>query len=173
MPCGPDDALRQAALTTIGRGGQPWLSMCETQSRKAMTSVICSSESFRFGISAAMTLLRVEPRRILQERAEVGVAALLRDLGQVRRVVRALAEQRVAVDAVLAVPHVLAGDDLRRDGLGVRQLAELSVAVDGQPDEDGREDGGADDEEQAGLPLGHAHLTFRQRLPAVRRERTA
>ena len=57
-------------------------------------------------------LLRVVTRRILEELAQVGFAAMLRDLGEVRREVRALAEQRVAVDAVLAVPHVLAGDDL-------------------------------------------------------------
>ena len=106
-----------------------------------------------------MTLLGVEPRRILEELAEVGLAALLRDLGQVGRVVRALAEQRVAVDAVLPVPHVLAGDDLRRDGLGVRQLAESQVAVDRQPDEDRREDARADDEEEPRLPFGHSDLT--------------
>ena len=51
---------------------------------------------------------------------------MLRDLRQVRREVRALAEQRVAVDAVLAVPHVLAGDHLRRELVGIGQLAELS-----------------------------------------------
>ena len=105
-----------------------------------------------------MTLLGIEPRRIPQEQPEVGLAALLRDLGQVRRVVRPLSQQRVAVDAVLPVPHVLAGDHLRRDGLGVRQLAESHVAVNGQPDEDRREDAGADDEEQPRLPFGHSDL---------------
>ena len=45
MPCG------DAAVTRIGRGGQFWLSMCETQVRKAMTWVICWSESCGFGIS--------------------------------------------------------------------------------------------------------------------------
>ena len=44
-------ASGSAALTTIGRGGQPWLSMFETHARKAMTSVICSSESFMLGIT--------------------------------------------------------------------------------------------------------------------------
>ena len=67
------------------------------------------------GHQAAVPLLVVELRRVAQERPQIGVAAMLRDLGQVRRVVGALAEQRVAVDAVLPVPDVLAGDDLRRD----------------------------------------------------------
>ncbi len=106
-----------------------------------------------------MPLFRVEPRRILEKLTQVHVAPLLGDLGQVRCVVRALAEQRVTVDAVLAVPHVLAGDDIRRDGFRVRQLAELHVAVDREPKEDQREQRRTDNEEQSRLPFGHADLT--------------
>ena len=83
-------------------------------------------------------LLGVEPRGILQELPQVGVTALLGDLGQVGRVVGALAEQRVAVDAVLAVPHVLARDDRARERLLVRERGELAVTVDRQPEEDQR-----------------------------------
>ena len=62
----------------------------------------------------AVPFLRVVTRGIFEELAQVGLAAKLRDLGQVRRIVRALAEQRMAVDAVLAMPHMLPRDDLGR-----------------------------------------------------------
>ena len=119
MPCG------DAALTTIGRGGQFWLSMCETHVRNAMTLGDLLVREPRVGHEAPVPLLGVVARRILKKLTQIGVAPLLGNLGQVRCVVGALAEQRVAVDAVLAVPDVLAGDDLRRDGFRVRQLAEL------------------------------------------------
>ena len=111
------------------------------------------------GHQAPVPLFRVEPRRILEKLAQVHVAPLLGDLGQVWSVVRALAEQRVTVDAVLAVPHVLAGDDIRRDGFRVRQFGELHVAVDREPDEDRREQRRPDNEEQSRLPFGHSDLT--------------
>src|SRR5690606_33277591 len=38
-------------LTRIGRGGQPWLSILETQPRKAITWAISSSLSLGLGIS--------------------------------------------------------------------------------------------------------------------------
>ena len=87
-----------------------------------------------------VAFLGIEPRRILQELPQVRLAAMLGDLGQVGRVVRALAQQRVAVDAVLPVPDVLARDHVGRDRVGVGQLAEARMAMDGQPDEDRRED---------------------------------
>ena len=86
------------------------------------------------------------------------MASLLRDLGQVGCVVGALPEQRVAVDAVLSVPDVLAGDDLRGDGLRVGELAESHVAVNREPGEDCREDARADDEEKPRLPFGTSDL---------------
>ena len=38
-------------FTRIGRGGHPWVSIRLTQARNAMTLLICSSESLRFGMS--------------------------------------------------------------------------------------------------------------------------
>ena len=106
----------------------------------------------------AVAFLGIEARGILQELTQVRLAAMLGDLGQVRREVRALAEQRVAVDAVLSVPDVLALDHVGRDRVGVGQLAEARMAMDGQPDEDRREDRRADHEEEARVTSRHAHL---------------
>ena len=96
---------------------------------------------------------------------------MLRDLREVRRVVGAFAEQRVAVDAVLAVPHVLAGDHLRRDRCPqCVSSPNSSVAVNRQPDKDEREHGRADNEEETRLPSGHAHLdvVMRRHSPVMR-----
>jgi hypothetical protein len=60
---------------------------------------------------------------------------LLGNLREVGRVIRTLPQQRVTVGAVLLVPDAFASDDFRRQLLGVRQRRELSMAVDGQPDE--------------------------------------
>ncbi len=103
----------------------------------------------------AIPLLRVELRRVLQEFPEVGRAALCGDLRQIGRIVRALAEERVTVDAVLAVPHVLAGDDRRVDRRRVSQLRKLPVAVDGKTHEDRRTGQRADEEEEPGAPPRH------------------
>ena len=163
MPCG------EAAVTRIGRGGQFWLSMCETQVRKAMTWVICSFREPRVGHHPSVALLGIVPGRILEKLPQVGVAPMLRDLRQIRRVIGALAEQRVAVDAVLAVPHVLARDHIGRDRVRVRQLGESRVAVDGQCEEDEGEDRRARNEEEARLPSGHAHLEAAMRRHSPRR----
>ena len=86
----------------------------------------------------SVAFLGIVPGRILKELPQVRVAPMLGDLGQIRRVVGTLAEQRVAIDAVLAVPDVLARDDVGRDRVRVRELGESRVAVDGQGDEDER-----------------------------------
>jgi hypothetical protein len=145
-------------VTRIGRGGHPWLSICETQSRKAMTCAISVSSSFGFGHQPTMHLVGVEQRRILEERGEVGLAPELGDLRQIRREVRALTEQRVAVDAVLAVPDMLALGHVFGDEVRVGQLGELAVAVHGHRDEDEGKEGGTADEEQPCLTLRHIRL---------------
>ena len=61
----------------------------------------------------AVLFFGIKARRVLQELSEIGFSTELGDLRQVGCVVRTLAKQRVAVDAVLAVPHVLAGHHLR------------------------------------------------------------
>ena len=60
---------------------------------------------------ATVALLVIELRRVAHVRLEVGVAPVIRDLGQVRCVVGALAEYGVAVDTVELVPHVLPAHD--------------------------------------------------------------
>jgi hypothetical protein len=102
-----------------------------------------------------VALLVVELRRVLQVGLQVRGAAVLRDLGQVRRVVGAFAEQRVAVDAVVLVPDILAMRDGRRDVLCVRQFGELPVAVDGQPQEGQLQPRRGADREESGLSLVH------------------
>ena len=80
-------------------------------------------------------LLIVELRRIRQEGPQVRRATLFGNLGQVRCVIGALAQQGVAVDAVLPMPDVLARDDLGRDLVRVGEGGELPVAVDRKGDE--------------------------------------
>ena len=94
--------------------------------------------------------------------------ALLRDLRQVRRIVGPLPEQRVTVDAVLAVPDVLARLDRWGQRLFVGQCRKLSVTVDGEHDEDQRKQRGPDDEKQACLPFRHAHLVTALRASHAR-----
>lgn len=101
-------------------------------------------------------LLGVELAGILEERRQIRFATVLGDLRQIGREIRALTEERVAVDAVLLVPDVLALGDVRRDQVGVGGGAELAVTVDGEGDEDGREEPRAHEEEEPGLTLGHA-----------------
>ena len=76
----------------------------------------------------------------------------------------------MAIDAVLAVPHVLARDHFRRDRFRVRQVAESSMAVNRQPDKNEREHGRACNEEETRLPSGHAHLdvVMRRHSPVMR-----
>jgi hypothetical protein len=81
---------------------------------------------------------------------------MLCDLRQVRGVVGPFPEQRVAVDAVLAVPDVLAGNHIGRDLVRVRQVGESRVAVDGQREEDESKARRARNEEEARLPSGHS-----------------
>ena len=120
-PCSASVGARNVApVTRIGRGGQPWLSTLLTQSRNAMRSVISLVATGPAWASAAGGSAR---RRTATGRAcrpaDTALAALLRDLGQVGRVVGAFAEQGMAVDAVVLVPDVLAASDLGRDVLGV------------------------------------------------------
>ena len=105
-----------------------------------------------------MLFFGVEARRVFQKLSKVRLSTQLGNLGQVGRVVRALAKQRMTVDAILAVPHVLAGHDVRRQCVLVSQPTELVVAVDREGDEDEREQRRAPNEEHAGLSLGHIPL---------------
>ena len=105
------------------------------------------------GHQPAMALLVVELRRVTQVGPQVRRATLLRDLGQVGCVVRALAEQRMAVDAIVLVPDILAVSHCRRDVLGVGQGGKLSVAVDRETQEGQCRDQHGTDGEDPGLPL--------------------
>jgi len=61
----------------------------------------------------------------------------------------------VAVDAVVLVPDILAARHLRRDLVGIRELAELPVAVDRETEEGHRGNERGADGEQARLLLVH------------------
>ena len=78
---------------------------------------------------AAMTLLVIERRRVAHVCFQVLLAAQLRDLREIRRVIRAFSEQSVTVHAVVFVPDVSTALHLRRVVLLVRQLIELRMAV--------------------------------------------
>jgi len=82
----------------------------------------------------AVGLFVVEARRVAHVGLQIRLAAVLGDLRQIRGVIGAFPEQRVAVDAVVLVPHVHAVPHLRRDVLGVGQLGKLAVAVQRKPE---------------------------------------
>ena len=105
-----------------------------------------------------VALFVVELGRVFQEGGQVRCAAMLGDLGQVRRIVGAFTENSVTVDTVVAVPDILATHDAVGNGVGVGQLGELPVAVYRQDQEHQRRDGGGCDGEDAGLSLVHLDL---------------
>jgi len=82
---------------------------------------------------------------------------LLGDLREIRGVVGALAQKSVAVDAILAMPHILSLADRRCDAVRVCEGVELAVTVDGEDEKNGREEQRAADEEHAGMSFRH-HL---------------
>ena len=109
-----------------------------------------------------MALLVVKLRRVLEEGSEVGGAALLGNLRQVRGVIGALTEQRVTVDAVVIVPDILATGDLRGDLLGIGQCGKLPVTVDRHAKEHHRSDGRRYQRERACLTFVHCELSIRR-----------
>src|SRR5512138_2768382 len=113
-----------------------------------------------------MDLLVVKARGILHVCVQVLLASKLRDLREIRRVVRTLAKERVTVDAIILVPDILAGDDGRRNVLCIRELAELAVAFDRHPEKHEGRDCGTRNGEDSGLSLIHRSApTSRRRSP--------
>lgn len=81
-----------------------------------------------------MFFLRIELRWVLEKRGEIRRPSLLRDFGQVGRVVAALAKKRMTIDAIVFVPDILPPDDLGRQLVFIRERGKLPVAVDCQYD---------------------------------------
>jgi hypothetical protein len=100
-----------------------------------------------------VALFVVELRRVAQVRLKVLRASLLRNLGQVRRVIGTFSKQCVAVDAIVVVPDILAMRDRWRDVPRICQLRELPVAVDGQRHKYKRGDRGRPEREKSCLPF--------------------
>src|SRR5688572_6798088 len=110
----------------------------------------------RVGHQPPMHLLGIELRGVLEERAQISVAALLSDLGEIGRIIGALSKKRVAVHAVLAVPDILARAHVRGDELRIRELPELPVAIERQSEKDCGEEKGAGGKEHPRLSLSHS-----------------
>src|SRR5690606_18126227 len=68
----------------------------------------------------------------------------------------------------VAVPYVLALDDLVRQRVCVGELIELAMAVDRQSDEHQREDESASDEKQPSLTLCHVQMRGERKPPETR-----
>ncbi|MNY25099.1 hypothetical protein D3C86_1588570 [compost metagenome] len=109
-----------------------------------------------------MALLVIELGGILEEGREIGCAALLGDFRQIGGVIGALAEQGVAIDAVVLVPDILAARDLRGDLVGIGQFGELSVTVDCQAKKYNNSDSGRYQSERACLSFIHCQLSRRR-----------
>ena len=133
----------------------PGCRSCPPSSRNAMTSSISLGRQLQVRHEPPVTLFVVELRRIRQEGPQVRRAALVGDLGQVGSVVGALTQQRVAVDAVLPVPHVLARDHLGCYLSRVRQGPDALVRVDREREEDEGEQCRGAKEEDARLSFCH------------------
>src|SRR5690606_3964967 len=102
---------------------------------------------------------------VFQEGGQVRRAAMLGDFGEVWRIVGAFAQYCVAVDAVVAVPGILAAHDGVRDLVRVGQLGKLAMAVYRKHQEDQRCNGGGRDGEHAGLTFIHHSLRGQTPMP--------
>jgi hypothetical protein len=144
-----------APVTRIGRGGPTLVVHLAHPIEKRHQVGDLDIGHVLFGHEPPVALLVVELRRILQVGLKIRGATMLRDLGQVRRVVGAFAKQRVTVDAVVLVPDILAMGDGGRDVLCIREFGELPVAVDGQPQENHYSHDRRTDREESSLSLIH------------------
>lgn len=91
----------------------------------------------------------------MEEGCEVFLTALLGDLGQIGRVVGPFTEHGVAVDAVVAVPHMLALDDLLGQRVCIGEGIELTMAIDRQAEEHQGKEESSYDKEQPSVTLCH------------------
>ena len=101
----------------------------------------------------AMALFVIEFGRVAQIGLQILRAALLRDLGQVRRIVGALSKQRVAIYAIVLVPDIFAMSDRGRNVLRIGQLGKLAVAIDSQHQEGQRSDSSGTERKEPCLPF--------------------
>src|SRR5690606_19446305 len=102
----------------------------------------------------------------------ISIASQLRDFRQIGRVVRALAENGVAVHTVVFVPDILARRDGGRDVMCVGEFGELPVRVNCQPQKYQCGDRSRADGEKARLSLVHlASLKRRYQTSRSRRYR--
>src|SRR5690606_26227049 len=85
-----------------------------------------------FGHQSTMPLFIIKFGGIAHVGFKIGTAAMLGNLGEIRRIISAFAEECVAVNTVVFMPYIFSVRYFRGDGVGIRQLGKLAMTVDGE-----------------------------------------